>query len=538
MIEYIDEEVNESLRWLVQNTAIGTSEELIECLLPKISNYLPIFRILLFKRKLSRWIENPTLFKYTWFLGLKGYNWKVKNRVWPKTKEINFDSSLDETSSVVVDQSGSILLSMSMQSYGTTLTALANSLSQQEQKIIVLVPEEAREWNSLKDLTSNVRITYFEGYLNTQIKEKFRYNKQQIEEDWEKISLKIKKKEAPLLIRDIFYVANSQLKYVITEIFPQLVVYDELLFNVFKDVSYKAVVVSRLKRITENILVNKAKTADIPVFVANHGHVGCDWNPLELGRIDQKVQGVFAWNEIQKRILQKLFPDMEKSKIHIVGGIQWDDNIKQFRSPDRRTKCRKILTELFFQTKNQLSDKLWVLIGVDDFVPLADILDSLKSLNNLVIVVKTRPHHGADEYSNLNLQRFKSSVVLVTKEVSAKLPDLLAASDLVVTCVSTMNLDALSVGTPVLTLNTQKKVRKDDRQLKLDRYGLPVVNSIKEFSDQLSMWASNQVIREKWITGAHRATKDLIMNFPKGDAGEKILGIINKQNQVTIAKNA
>ena len=96
----------------------------------------------------------------------------------------------------------------------------------------------------------------------------------------------------------IFKIYPDQLKYVVTKVMPQVGAFQGLAEEVYRQLNPAALLVTRLKRITENVCAYLAKGRKLPVLLVNHGHVGSDWNYWSLGRVDRYCDAVYLGKEI------------------------------------------------------------------------------------------------------------------------------------------------------------------------------------------------------------------------------------------------
>ena len=348
------------------------------------------------------------------------------------------------------------------------------------------------------------------------------------EEGWAETALKIRR-NGPAVLRDMLSIAPSQLKYVATEVIPQTHLYKEVARAALESIQPKSLFIMRLKRITENVFAEAAKELGITVFLVNHGHIGRTWDPLSLGRVDCHCDSVLSWNKDQAETWVHLFPGLDRARVHTVGGIQWDEPIQRFSERGRTGKAevRQWIHSRLESGQNRPldADEKWITITVDPHVRrfLREVVQTLGRMKGIRVIIKTRPHEPADEYRDFVKGH---SIAIVSRESNIDLFELLYASDLVMTCESTTNLDALSVGTPVMTLMMDRKSRAIERYVNLEDYGLPVLSSGEELIKKIREWLSCTKLQPNWQQAAQAAACALLANFPRGDAGAKISALI------------
>ena len=123
-------------------------------------------------------------------------------------------------------------------------------------------------------------------------------------------------------------------------------------------------------------------------------------------------------------------------------------------------------------------------------------------------------------------------ITVISNKTPINLFDLLHASDWIITCLSTTSLDSLAVGTPVLTVTLDRKARRADRYTDLERYGLPVVSTSRELTRQLEGWIRDPNRRAQVQSAAQNAAEALLANYPRGDAGERIVNVLSPIMQI------
>jgi len=445
--------------------------------------------------------------------------------------EIRCQPSLmsDSAYSDLAVQQETVLFVISMQSYGSTVANFATIYANHGKTSVILAPESANTWDCFQNLNRSIKILAFESFFREEFYQRYLDDRQSAKQKWRKLAQRIRN-SGPDLLQNILTISPHQLQYVTTEVFPQLIAYQKLADAVLSAMNTNTLFVTRLKRITENVFANVASQKGIPVILANHGHIGKDSNPLELGPVEKHCDAILAWNEVQKQTWLTLFPQLSQKNIHVVGGIQWDEPIRRFsrQEPDQVSHRQSLSHILKLPNRADESNCFWITITIDDFVKqkLLKVLNSLNGLRGLQILIKTRPHETLEEYKPYVSKQFSFPVCIISSEVSVDLFKLLFASDLVMTGISTTNLDTLAVGTPVLTLAMKGTVLKDSRRPKLENDGLPIASSPRELRHLVEKWMSEKSCQREWKQAANRAAKNWIANYPQGDAGHKVFNLL------------
>jgi predicted glycosyltransferase len=159
----------------------------------------------------------------------------------------------------------------------------------------------------------------------------------------------------------------------------------------------------------------------------------------------------------------------------------------------------------------------------------------INNIANARIFIKTRPHESKKTYQEFESVISCGSIHLVSKEIDIDLFDLLYASDIMITSLSTTNLDALAVATPVVTIVVKKNIYNDKRRLKLETWRLPVIKEKKKIYQTISAFFDDKNTRTLWKRAASIAGESLIANYPKAAAGERInslIRIFNKKHEL------
>ena len=140
-------------------------------------------------------------------------------------------------------------------------------------------------------------------------------------------------------------------------------------------------------------------------------------------------------------------------------------------------------------------------------------------------VVLLRPHPAEDlEPYRLLVERFPDRVRLAT---GAPLTDVLAASDACVTFHSTVNLESLLCGTPVITA-ALGELRRTDRLINLEEFGLPVAFDVDALAAVAAEVARDaEGFRERMRLPISRALEAALTNHRDGGAAARLAALID-----------
>lgn len=450
----------------------------------------------------------------------------------PETMEIICDKRESNRRFYKVDGTApdekNVFLVGSLASYSNSLTSIGTLLFKQGWKPYYFVPQ-----NIMKQIKSSVQnspvVTLpLEDFISLENIEKFKERVQYRNLNWETVKACIRTDKSELL-KDLYTILPDQVKYIETDVMAQMEVYSEMAGSLMDSAKPRAIFLSRIRRLTEEVFASEAIKRKIPVIVANHGHIAKNWTPQTLGHIDKYASYFFVWNQEQKNTLSALFPDFPLSNICISGGIHWDIPIKKFAETKRKEKeLRKlkarILEAVFYAENVPDTSKLIITITIDDHIRdhLKNILQILKKMEDIVVLIKTRPGESKEFYKKY-YHTLNIPVGVVDFSIKADLFEIFAVSNLVFTSISSTNFDALALATPVVTISFSDKIFQDDRRPGLEKFGLPVARSIKQLKKFLADWSKTAEVEKKWIKSAEKAARHFIHNYPEGNACKKFL---------------
>lgn len=524
-------EIESSLRWLVEQTglAVGAPSAAAN-MLPKTANFLlPCLSLVCFREKVGAWLPSAAFGKALWPLFRMAYQWRSRKRIWPKTMEVDFRSQNDAWSNSPLRR-GAPCMVVSMSTYLPTATKLMESFAEYGRAFDLLVPAGLSELVPSRMVAGN-SVQLIEANVTPLLYQEYQEAIASATDAWPRMLHRIRR-EGPQLLRDLSLVCCEQLGYVTTEVVPQMMMYHRLAEAVLHQLSPKVLFVTRLKRFTENSFAAVAKEIGIPVVLVNHGHIDQRWNAFELGKVDERCDAVFAWGGQQKQAWLTLYPGLGPEKVRTIGGIQWDKQIRRFRTSGEaeRSNLRTIISDLIGKTSGRrvAVEKLWVTLTVDDDIRpmLADVIGTVLRVGEVHVLVKSRPNETLGNYQYL-VERFGEDISVISRETPVDLAELLFASDIALTCVSTTNLDALTVGTPVLTLLLAPELRHDSRAMAPVNAGMPGISRLGELEELLAHWSSTAQYREDLRQTAREATGRLLANYPEGDAALRIMAEID-----------
>jgi predicted glycosyltransferase len=143
--------------------------------------------------------------------------------------------------------------------------------------------------------------------------------------------------------------------------------------------------------------------------------------------------------------------------------------------------------------------------------------------------VKVHPAENPNWYYKHCLDEADGRVRIVPHD-EVELHPLLRASDVMLTYSSTTNLEAMLLGLPVITVAINSQLAKEERVIRLEDYGLPLVTEEEELTQILKTLMKNDNALGKIIANAGKKALDYLMvNHLDGSATERVVALITKQ---------
>jgi hypothetical protein len=502
----------------------------------KFYSLLPISILKRFRKKLTDICLPEHLEKTVWWFFLAFLRiYLKKGSTLPKTMEISCKENSHEKSIADFEKcKESVLLVGSMLSYSSTLINIGASLNEKGLNSCFFVPSNIYQDIKIKLCSTGVSLFELEEFFTNELEKIYKEKVKKYNRNWEMTKKAILENGSQLL-RDIHFVAPKQMKYVAEYVVPQIEVYSLLAGKILDAINPSVLFITRLRRLTETVFAAEAKKRGIPVVLANHGHIGDDWLPETLGPVDKICSAVLVWNNDQKKQWKNLFPGLTEEQMHVFGGIQWDKPIQKYiqQKPLKREIRVSLMKSFCSSFAKSFEEERWITITIDDYIrpDLNYLLMQLSNIANVRIFIKTRPHESKKTYQEFEPVISAGSIHLVSKGINIDLFDLLYASDIMITSLSTTNLDALAVGSPVVTIATKKNIYDDKRRLKLETWGLPVLKEKKKIYQTISSFFDDKNTKALWKKSVSMAGKHLIANYPKAEAGERINSLIRVFNK-------
>lgn len=282
-----------------------------------------------------------------------------------------------------------------------------------------------------------------------------------------------------------------------------------------------AIVCARLRRCAECALALGVQAGGGRCIVVPHGHVG--ENPARRfvdGSFDT-ADAVCAWGEEQKRQLLAKNDGVAPGRVVVTGNPAWD----ALRvSPPRRDDARRRVVRALGWGEDDPGALLVYATQPDAAGQNAAVFRAALAAPGLRLVVKTHPREDARAcqaaLGGADPARFR-----VIDGAGPALHPLLAAADAVVTFHSTVNIEALLLGTPVVTAALGELAR-EDRLVPLERFGLPVCTDEIALARALRSLGENPVAFREMNRAAVARAAETISHRPNGSAADLVASLV------------
>lgn len=234
---------------------------------------------------------------------------------------------------------------------------------------------------------------------------------------------------------------------------------------------------ARLRRATDLALVRGLTDAGVPHALVIHGHVS---RAADRRFVDGDFgrSRILAWNQDQAGAIAA--KGVRPDRVVITGNPDWDGLVERgSRAGERVEASMRIAHALGLDETRPVI----VLTSQEQVAPLAkELAAAVLRSPAAQLVMKVHPAEDAGPYHAAAVGEGRVRVVTTG---GPALHDLLHAADAVLTFHSTTNLEAVCLGTPVISL-AMGPLAGVDRLVPLEQSGLPVAESL----DSLAEWVN------------------------------------------------
>lgn len=302
---------------------------------------------------------------------------------------------------------------------------------------------------------------------------------------------------------DLWPVIASDLGHVASDVVPDALTMHAIAQRAIEQSCAKIVVVARLRRATELAFAKAADDARSRIVMLLHGHISN--SPalrFDAGEFDP-CDIVCAWGEAQATTLGTMVK--KGTRVATTGNPQWDDIAARglAPAPSRARVRERCAGDL--KLDNQMLWCVWLSQDLSRNA-FAMVQRVVLDVPGAMLIVKVHPSEDPSAYTALVNPRQADRVRI--SHSSPPLHDLLEAADLAMTFHSTTNIEALLLGTPVITV-VPKELATLDRVVYLEHFGQPVATDevslatiMRECAQQHQ--ANPLVLRESALRAARR----------------------------------
>jgi hypothetical protein len=255
---------------------------------------------------------------------------------------------------------------------------------------------------------------------------------------------------------------------------PHVRVLHEAATRFMRRAGVRTLVCARLRRATDTTIALAARRAGAAVTMLMHGHVSIEPERTFVDGDFAMPDMVCAWGSEQREtIVMKGAP---RERVVVTGNPMWD------RAAPR---CEQAGRTLLAKLGRESNERLVALIGQADAVPqLGAIVEEAARIDGLCLICRPHPAEDRSVYDRA-VAAFGGGRCLVADESQVPLKDLLRACDAAVTLHSTVNLEAVAHGLPVITVGLDE-LAAAPRLIDLASHGLPLVTTRSQLASTLS----------------------------------------------------
>jgi hypothetical protein len=286
----------------------------------------------------------------------------------------------------------------------------------------------------------------------------------------------------PLVRTDVLHLAKRYVPHVLT--------LDAATERFVRRTGVRVVACARLRRATDVTIAMAARRAGASVAMLMHGHVGGEPERLFVDGDFGVPDRVFAWGDEQREII--IGKGAAAERVVVTGNPSWDD-----ASPgDERAAA-----DLRRRLGRPDHERLVALIGQPDARPqLEAIIAAAARVPGVCLLCRPHPSEGVEPYERA-ASKVGEGRCLVIGESQVAMADLLRGCDAALTLHSTVNLEAIAHGCPVITV-AMGDLAKQPRLVDLASHGLQLVTDGDALAAHLAAIAADARAWRASMSGA------------------------------------
>lgn len=407
-----------------------------------------------------------------------------------------------------------------MNNYLNPMIPTIERLRARGRSVAMLLPREADGWKNFARLPQGVPAFRIEDFATPELVAEIERTRGERESEWDARAAEILSRYSiegfpigPFVAKDLRRVA--------TELAAHAFAYFEIAGRVARETGARVVLAARLRRAVETSMFAAFRRAGVATALLIHGHVGTtparrfddgDFAPADL---------ICAWGERQREAILAAADRPAPEKVLATGPPAWDELAAIRDRADFRSAARRKVAEIV----GGAPEARRVLVATQEIAApqhaalIRAIDDARAKIGAVEIVVKVHPGEGeaGRAFYEATAARAGIDTRVLPHASPSSLAELLAASDLLVTFSSTVNIEALLLDVPVVSAALVPALLAEDRLVRLEEFGLPfatdaralrdaIVGYFAEPAERRRLLAATRDAREALVAGNGRAT--------------------------------
>lgn len=331
---------------------------------------------------------------------------------------------------------------VSMENYLKVLLPIAQKLDDVNKKIAIITVEKAKKWIIKEKFPKNVTWIYLDDIIQDQ--DWFFYDDQvkKWEKKWKK-EKKIIKKNMILYNPYIFIALRKRIYIIFSKMIPVVLLYGKVIERIVEQLQPEEMIVVRLRRVFDIVCEQIAKQKNIRTSLIIHGQIFENFQFFDSdGFFDTDI--VYTWGAFQENILNAKAKYMQIGQCKNYGNVVWDNLFLKFASPKD-------------ELQNSICDSaekkhVLLYLGQADSFPFFEMfIQSVISINNIIVLIKPHPYEDIEKYHQI-LRQYDIEA-RVFDRMFQNIDKLISMSDISYTYTSTTGINVMLNDKPLITLN-------------------------------------------------------------------------------------
>ena len=420
----------------------------------------------------------------------------------------------------------SILFIASLDAYLTPMISVMEKLDTQ-QPVCVLVPRAAEtQWRRFRDIPQRVQILFIEDLFDRDTTRVFHDAVERFAQLWDTSRNRLRSAFAVQGV-NFWEACEGDMQHIVTGYLPHCTAYVEMAERLFERIRPKAIIGARLRRAVEQAFFAVARQRDVPRLVLMHGEIAGDpYSTFQAMAGFADVDKVCVWGDRHKLSILSELPDIAEDSIAVTGNPAYDalEDILAIPSCVLRSK----LVEQLGLDRTYAWWITFTTVPTNTTLLFKAIQEAISGIPDALLLVKLHPGESPRFYRDNMLASFSDNVVIVPHEGPVDLFELLRASDVVLTRLSTTALDALAADVPLVIVDVDEGLRcRHPDPYALERYGIPVPKDQAALTKTLRFLVQDPQTRQQALAAVNRAREDLFRGVD-GKAAERVIQVVRE----------